>query len=90
MFLTSSNLLTCIFFIIYKLGEIVRYICDVMSNLIYFISELIIRISELNWKSELTEDRKLSELKVSELISRLKCGYTSGMKSGRFTGEDLD
>ncbi|KAL8155980.1 hypothetical protein AgCh_001149 [Apium graveolens] len=40
------------------------------------------RISELNWKSELTEDRKLSELKMSELISELKCGYTSGMKSG--------
>ncbi|KAL8103384.1 hypothetical protein AgCh_027813 [Apium graveolens] len=37
---------------------------------------------ELNWKSELTEDRKLSELKPSELTSELKCGYTSGMKSG--------
>ncbi|KAL8121442.1 hypothetical protein AgCh_018245 [Apium graveolens] len=37
---------------------------------------------ELNWKSELTEDRKLSELKPSGLTSALKCGYTSGMKSG--------
>ncbi|KAL8134716.1 hypothetical protein AgCh_009657 [Apium graveolens] len=39
-------------------------------------------LSELNWKSELTEDRKLSELKPSEFTSELKCGYTSGMKSG--------
>ncbi|KAL8157053.1 hypothetical protein AgCh_001956 [Apium graveolens] len=37
---------------------------------------------ELNWKSELTEDRKLSELKPSGFTSELKCGYTSGMKSG--------
>ncbi|KAL8098247.1 hypothetical protein AgCh_031124 [Apium graveolens] len=33
-------------------------------------------VSELNWKSELTEDRKLSELKASELISGLKCGVS--------------
>ncbi|KAL8148524.1 hypothetical protein AgCh_005772 [Apium graveolens] len=32
-------------------------------------------VSELNWKSELTEDRKLSELKESKLISGLKCGH---------------
>ncbi|KAL8114643.1 hypothetical protein AgCh_021487 [Apium graveolens] len=44
-------------------------------------------LSELNWKSELTKDRKLLELKPSGLTSELKCGYTSGMKSGRFIGE---
>ncbi|KAL8115983.1 hypothetical protein AgCh_022469 [Apium graveolens] len=30
------------------------------------VSELIIRISELNWKSELTKDRKLSEFKAKK------------------------
>ncbi|KAL8093923.1 hypothetical protein AgCh_035703 [Apium graveolens] len=54
-------------------------LCNVLYKIIAKFQNLL---SELNWKSELTEDGKLSELKSSGLTSELKCGYTSGMKSG--------
>ena len=71
VFYIIKYLLNLYIMLIYKLGEIVRYICDVMSNndLCLVFRSWIIGKSGLNWKSILIlkSELKISELKLSEL-----------------------